>query len=128
MKKQLALAIEKDSGGKTSRVGISKEIAITDERGSNLSGSVSLIPGCDSYQLLEQEVAAVKGELETLLEESKKMFNSQGAIGETQAVDETKSPQEIWELLSPLDPPEKFSAAFNAMSYEKRIEVADYVL
>jgi len=128
MNKQLTLAIEKDSGEKTSKVGISKEVAIDDDRGSNLSGSISLIAGCGSYQRLEQEVAAIKGELETLLEDSKRIFNNQGSSDAVPEVDESKSAQEIWETLSAIQPPEKFSAAFNAMSYEKRVEVADYIL
>lgn len=128
MKKRLKLAIEKDIDEKTSKVGISKEVSISDGTGANLNGSILLIPGCDSYQLLEQEVAAIKKELESLLEESKTIFRDRGIIAETPDMDESKSAQEIWELLSTIQRPEMFSAAFNAMSYEKRIEVADYIL
>jgi hypothetical protein len=127
MKKRLRLAVE-EHDEQTSRVGISKEVTIDDKTGANLTGSIPLIPGCDSYHLLEQEVAAIKGELEELLEESKAIFRNQGTINGAPALDESKSPQEIWELLSTIHTPELFSAAFNAMSYEKRIEVADYIL
>ena len=128
MEKKLKLEIEKVIDEKKSRAGISTEVTIADGRGSNLSGSISLITGCDSYQMLEKEVAAIKKELDALLEESKRLFGGQGNILETQDVDESKSPQEIWDLLSAIKAPEVLSASFNGMSYEKRIEVADYVL
>jgi hypothetical protein len=128
MEKKLKLEIEKDIGESRPRVGISKEVTVADGRGSTLSGPVSLVPGCDSYQILEKEVAAIKEELDTLLEESKSIFGGQGKIQETQDVDESKTAQEIWDLLSAINAPEVLSASFNGMSYEKRIEVADYVL
>ena len=128
MKKKLTLEIEKGIDDKTSKVGISKEVTIADGRGSNLSGSISLIPGCDSYKMLEGEIAAIKGELDTLLEESKRLFKEQGQIEEVPDVDESKSAQEIWNFLSAIKDPELLSAKFNDMSYEKRIEVADHVL
>jgi hypothetical protein len=128
MKKKLKLEIEKDIEDKRSRVGISKEVTIADGRGSNLSGSISLISGCDSYQMLEKKVAAIKGELDALLEESKNLFKEQGEIEEAPELDESKSAKEIWDILSTMKDPEVLSAKFNGMSYEKRIEVADYVL
>lgn len=128
MKKKLKLEIEKAVDEKSSRVGISKEITIADGRGSNLNGSISLVPGCDSYEMLEKEIASIKGELDRLLEESKGIFGGQGKIQETFTIDESKSPQEIWDFLSTIAATEVFSATFNGMSYEKRIEVADYVL
>jgi hypothetical protein len=128
MKEKLTLEIEKDIDEKTSKVGISKEVTIADGRGSNLSGAVSLIPACDSYQRLEKEVVAIKGEFDRLLEESKKLFKGQGEIEEAPEVDEAKSASEIWDLLSRIKDPEVLSAKFNGMSYEKRIEVADHVL
>lgn len=128
MKKKLTLETEKGIDDKTSRVGISKEVTIADGRGSKLSGSISLIPGCDSYQMLEKEVAAIKGELDTLLEESKRLFKEQGEREEAPDVDEAKSAREIWDLLSTIKDPELLSSKFNGMSYEKRIEVADHVL
>jgi len=93
-----------------------------------VSGSVSLIPGCDSYQQLAKEVAAIQGELDTLLEESKGLFKGQGGTEETPEVDESKSGEEIWDLLAKIEDPKLLSARFNSMSYEKRIEVADHVL
>jgi len=128
MEKKLKLEVEKAGDEKRSKVGISKEVTISDGKGSTLIGSVSLIPGCDSYRVLEKEVAAIKGELDTLLEESKRLFRGQGMIQETQDVDESKSPKEIWDFLSTIKATEVLSGSFNGMSYEKRIEVADYVL
>ena len=128
MKKTLTLEIEKGIEGRASRVGVSKEITIADGKGSKVSGSVSLIPGCDSYQQLAKEVAAIQGELDTLLEESKGLFKGQGGTEETPEVDESKSGEEIWDLLAKIEDPKLLSARFNSMSYEKRIEVADHVL
>ncbi|MBW1692402.1 MAG: hypothetical protein JRJ70_17005 [Deltaproteobacteria bacterium] len=128
MKKTLTLEIEKGIEGRASRVGVSKEITIADGKGSNVSGSVSLIPGCDSYQQLAKEVAAIQGELDTLLEESKGLFKGQGGTEEAPEVDESKSGEEIWDLLATIEDPKLLSARFNSMSYEKRIEVADHVL
>lgn len=128
MEKKLKLEIEKGIDEKTSKVGMSKDVTIADGRGSNLSGSVSLIPGCDSYQMLKREVAAIKGELDALLEESKGIFGDQGEIEKVPDVDETKSAKEVWDLLSTIKDSEVLLAKFNGMSYEKRIEVADYVL
>ncbi|MBW2078353.1 MAG: hypothetical protein DRG87_07700 [Deltaproteobacteria bacterium] len=128
MKKTLTLEIEKGIEGRASRVGVSKEITIADGKGSNVSGSVSLIPGCDSYQQLAKEVAAIQGELDTLLEESKGLFKGQGGTEEAPEVDESKSGEEIWDLLAKIEDPKLLSARFNSMSYEKRIEVADHVL
>jgi hypothetical protein len=127
MKEKLKLEIEKDIEEKTSRVAISKEVTIANGRGSHLNGSISLIPGCGSYQMLEKEVAAIKKELDTLLEESRRLFRGQGKIEEAPEVDESKSAQEIWDLLSTIQDPEALSSKFNGMSYEKRIEVADHV-
>jgi hypothetical protein len=128
MEKKLKLEVEKAVDEKRSRLGISKEITVADGKGSNLRGYVSLVPVCDSYQMLEREVAAIKGELDALLEESKRLFRGQGMVQETQDVDESKSPKEIWDFLSTIKATEVLSASFNGMSYEKRIEVADYVL
>ena len=128
MKEKCTLKIDRKADDDVSRVGISVGVEIADGRGSNLSGSISLIPGCDSYQMLEKEVAAIKGELDTLLADSKRLFGDQGKIEEAPDVDEAKSAQEIWDLLSAIKAPEALSAKFNGMSYEKRIEVADYVL
>jgi len=109
-------------------VGISSEVTIADGKGSNLTGSVSLIPRCESYQLLEREVAAIKGELDRLLEESKSLFEAQGKLQGAPDVDESKSAQEIWDLLSTIEDPEVLAARFNTISHEKRLEIADYVL
>jgi len=46
--------------------------------GSNLSESVLLIPKCNSYEILEQEVARIKEGLDALLGKSKKIFGTDG--------------------------------------------------
>jgi len=128
MKDKLKLEIEKDIEDKISKVGVSVEIDITDGRGSNLSGSVCLIPKCDSSQKLEKGVAAIKEELDILLEQSRKLFEEEGSVEEAPDVDETMGAKEIWDVLSTVKDPEVLLAKFNSMSHQKRLEVADYVL
>jgi len=128
MKDKLKLEIEKDIEDKISKVGVSVEIDITDGRGSNLKGSVSLIPKCDSSQKLEKEVAAIKEELDILLVQSRELLEQGGGIEQAPDVDEDMSAEEIWDLLSTVKDPEILLAKFNSMSHQKRLEVADYVL
>jgi hypothetical protein len=128
MKDKLRLEIERDIEDKISKVGVSVEIDITDGRGSNLKGSVCLIPKCGSSQKLEKEVAAIKEELDKLLEQSRKLFEEEGSIEEAPDVDEGMSAKEIWDLLSTVKDPEVLLVKFNSMSHQKRLEVADYVL
>jgi hypothetical protein len=128
MKDRFALKIEREADDRVSRIGISVEVKITDAQGSNLSGSVPLFPYCDSYRVLEKEVAEIKEELDTLLEKSKRLFEKKGMAEEAPKLDETMSAREIWDLLSTIKDPEVLSAKFNGMSYQKRIEVADHVL
>jgi hypothetical protein len=128
MKDKLRLEIEKDIEDKISKVGVSVEIDITDGRGSNLKGSVCLIPKCDSYQQLEKEVAEIKEKLDTLLVQSRGLLEQGGGIEQAPDVDEDMSAEEIWDVLSTVKDPEVLLAKFNSMSHQKRLEVADYVL
>jgi hypothetical protein len=128
MKEKLRLEIEKDIDDKISKVGVSVEIEITDGRGSNLKGSVCLIPECDSYQQLEREVAAIKEKLDILLVKSRELLEQGGGIEQAADVDEDLSAEEIWDILSTVKDPEVLLAKFNSMSHQKRLEVADYVL
>ena len=74
MKDKLTLEIEKGVNESNSKVGVSVSVDMMNGKASKLSGSVLLIPKCSSYKILEQEVARIKEELDTLLEKSKKIF------------------------------------------------------
>lgn len=128
MKDKFTLEIDKGADNKASKVGVSVNVGINDGEGSNLSGSVSLIPKCDSYQMLEKEVTAIKEELGILLEKSKKLFEVEGGEEGLPEIDEDMNPKEIWDVLSMIKDPDMLVVKFNSISYQKRLEVADYVL
>ena len=127
MKDKLKLEIGKGVDDKASKVGVSIHIDITNGEGSDLSGSVLLIPKCDSYKILQEEVSRIKEELDALLERSKEIFEAE-AEEEGPDVDENMSAKEIWDILSVIKDPEVLLVKFNSMSRQKRLEVADYVL
>lgn len=127
MKDKLTLEIEKGEDDNNSKVGLSVRVDITEGEGSKLSGSVLLIPKCRSYEVLEEEVARIKEELDTLLERSKKIFGAEGVEEEDPEVNENMDVRQIWDILSKIKDPELISAKFNSLSHQKRLEVADYV-
>lgn len=127
MKAKLTLEIEKGVDDNSSKVGVSAHIDIKNGEGSNLSGSVLLIPKCNSYEILEQEVARIKEELDALLDKSKKIFGAEGGQQEGLDVNENMSAKEIWDILSMIKAPERLAVKFNGLSHQKRLEVADYV-
>jgi hypothetical protein len=128
MKDKFTLTIDREADEKGTRVGISIDADMTNGRGSKLSGSVCVIPQCDSYQKLKKEIAAAKEALDILLKESGKLFDEEHKKEEAPDVDESMSAKEIWDLLSTIKDPEVLLMKFNSMSHQTRIEVADYVL
>jgi len=126
MKDKLKLEIEKGVDEKNSKVGVSVNIDIANGEGSNLSGSVLLIPKCSSYKILQEEVSRIKEELDTLLDRSKGLFEGE-AEKEGLDVNEDKSAKEIWDILSMIKDPEILLVKFNSLSHQKRFEVADYI-
>jgi hypothetical protein len=127
MKDKLRLEVEKGADDKNLKVGISAAIDMTDGEGSELSGSLSLIPKCSSYGILEQAVTRIKKELDTLLEKSKKVFEVEGGEEADWEVNEDMGSEEIWDVLSKIKDPKLLSGRFNSLSHQKRLEVADYV-
>jgi len=127
MKDKLTLEIEKGVNESNSKVGVSVSADMTNGKGSKLSGSVLLIPECSSYRILEQEVARIKEELDTLLEKSKKIFEVEGGEDEDWEVNEDMGAGQIWDALSKIKDPELLSVKFNSLSHQKRLEVADHV-
>jgi len=127
MKDKLTLEIEKAVNESNSKVGVSVSLDMMNSEGSKLNGSVLLIPKCSTYEILEQEVARIKEELDTLLEKSRKTFQVDGGKGEDWEVNENMGAEQIWDILSKIKDPELLSAKFNGLSQQKRLEVADYV-
>ena len=127
MKDKLRLEIEKGTDDKSSKVGVSVGIDMTDGEGSELSGSVSLIPKCSSYGILERAVTRIKEELDTLLQKSKKILEVEGGEEEDWEVSEDMGAGQIWDILSKIKDPELLAVRFNGLSHQKRLEVADYV-
>ena len=127
MKDKLTLEIEKGVNESNSKVGVSVSVDMMNGKGSKLSGSVLLIPKCSSYRILEQEVARIKEELDTLLEKSRKTFEVDGGKGEDWEVNENMGAEQIWDILSKIKDAELLSVKFNSLSHQKRLEVADYV-
>ena len=127
MKDRLTLEIEKGEDDNNSKVGVSVAIEMTNGEGSKLSGSVLLIPKCSSYKILEEGVARIKEELDTLLEKSRRIFGAEDGEEDDWEVNENMSTKEIWDILSKIKDPELLSVKFNTLSHQKRLEVADYV-
>ncbi len=125
--KKLTLEIEKGADEKTSKVGVSLNVEVTDGDGSTLSGSVVLVEKSNSYEVLQKEISRIKEELDALLYKSKQLFETE-IREEGPDVDEDMSAEEIWNLLSIIKDPEVLLVKFNSMSRQKRLEVADYVL
>ena len=126
MKDKLKLEIEEGVDEKNSKVGVSVNIDIANGEGSNLSGSVLLIPKCSSYKILQEEVSRIKEELDNLLDRSKGLFEGE-AEKEGLDVNEDKSAKEIWDILSTIKDPEILLVKFNSLSHQRRLDVADYV-
>ena len=126
MKDKLKLEIEEGVDEKNSKVGVSVNIDIANGEGSNLSGSVLLIPKCSSHKILQEKVSRIKEELDTLLDRSKGLFEGE-AEKEGLDVNEDKSAKEIWDILSTIKDPEILLVKFNSLSHQRRLDVADYV-
>jgi hypothetical protein len=126
MKEKLTLEIERETDDASPKVGVSVTFDIANGEGSNLSGSVLLVPKCSSYEMLEREAAHVKEELNTLLKKSQQLFESERKA-ESLKLDGNLGVKEIWDILSTIQDPESLIKEFNGLSYEKRLEVADYV-
>ena len=127
MKDKLTLEIEKGVDDNNSRVGVSVAIEMTNGEASKLSGSALLIPRCRSYEVLEEEVARIKEELDILLEKSKRIFEVEGGREEDWQVNENMGAEQIWDILAKIKDPELLLTKFNSLSHQKRLEVADYV-
>jgi hypothetical protein len=126
--KKLTLEIEKGGDEKNSKVGVSLDVEVTDDKGSTLSGSVLLVEKCSTYEILQREVSRIKEELDVLLEKSRRLFEAEVGEEEGPDVDEDMRAKEIWDILSLIKDPEVLLVKFNNMTRQKRLEVADYVL
>ncbi len=126
MKEKLSLEIERAAADTSAQVGVSLSVTVANSEGSNLSGSVLLVPRCSSYGMLEQEISDIKKALDALLEQSQRVFASEAAP-ERPKLDEAMGAKEIWDILSTIEDTESLKEAFNSLSRAKRLEVADHV-
>jgi hypothetical protein len=96
---------------------------------SDAKGFVSLTPECDTIEGLEQAMAELKKNMESLLRRAREKFQMHlvQADGET-AVANFDSTEEIWRTLEQCASIEEMRESFNSLGRQKRQEVADFVL
>lgn len=127
VKGKLKLDIEEKADNKGLKVGISVSFDAKIKEGLDQRRSVSLIGRCNSYKALEGEVSNIKEGLDALLEKAKTLFGSEVVEDKIPDVNENMSAEKIWGILSGIRDFEILLLKFNDMSYEKRIEIADFV-
>jgi len=126
MMRKLTLETEKAAQDMGTKVGVSLTFEAAGQQGSEVQGSVSLIPMCNSYETLEGEISRLKGELDDLLKEAKVQFGP-GPGKEHVELGEELGAAELWEILSAVHDTDLLVRQFNNLSREKRQEIADYV-
>jgi hypothetical protein len=126
MMRKLSLETEKADQDMGTKVGVSLTFEVAGQQGSEVQGSISLIPKCNSYETLEREISRLKGELDGLLKEAKEQFGP-GSGQEHVELDEKLGAAELWEILSAVNDTDLLVRQFNNLSREKRQEIADYV-
>jgi hypothetical protein len=82
---------------------------------------------CQSYRALESEVEAIRQNLEDLLKEARKVFESTSKRDKL-GLRPDMTAGEIWTILSAILDEGDFIQAFNALEAGKRKEVAEHVL
>jgi hypothetical protein len=127
VKDRLKLEIEEETYDRGSKIGISVSTDVKSDAELDIERTVTLIGKCNSYEGLEKEVSKIKEELDDLLTKAKTLFGSEINENEAPDVNEDMSAEEIWGILSGIMDFEILLLKFNAMSYEKRLEIADYV-
>jgi hypothetical protein len=127
VKDRLRLEIEKETDDKGSKIGISVSFDAKSGEGLDQRKSDLLIGKCNSYKELEEEVSKIKEELDALLAKAKPLFGSEMDENEVSNVNEDMSAEKIWDILSGIKDFEILLLKFNGISYEKRLEIADYV-
>lgn len=82
---------------------------------------------CASYHALESEVQAIRQNLENVLKEARKAFES-ASKRDPLGLRPDMTAGEIWAILSAILDDEDFVQAFNGLEEGKRREVAEHVL
>jgi hypothetical protein len=82
---------------------------------------------CQSYHALESEVQAIRQNLEDVLKEARKAFES-ASKGDNLGLRPDMTAGQIWTVLSAILDEGDFIQAFNALEEGKRKEVAEHVL
>jgi hypothetical protein len=82
---------------------------------------------CPSYHALESEVRAIRQNLEDVLKEARKTFES-ASKGDRLGLRPDMTAAEIWIILSAILDEKDFVQSFNAQEEGKRKEVAEHVL
>jgi hypothetical protein len=126
MMRKLTLEREKEAQDTGTKVGVSLSFEEAGQQGSEIQGSISLIPKCSSYETLEREISRLKGELDSLLREAKEQLGP-GPGQERVDLDEELGAPELWEILSAVQDADLLVGQFNSLSRGKREEIADYV-
>jgi hypothetical protein len=82
---------------------------------------------CQTYHALESEVQAIRHDLEDVLKEARKAFES-ASKRDNLGLKPDMTAGEIWPILSAILDEGDFVEAFNALEQGKRKEVAEHVL
>ena len=82
---------------------------------------------CQSYHALESEVQAIRHDLEDVLKEARKTFES-ASKRDNLGLKPDMTAGEIWTVLSEILDEGDFVEAFNSLEQGKRKEVAEHVL
>lgn len=82
---------------------------------------------CPSYHALESEVQAIRQNLEDVLKEARKTFES-ASKRDRLGLRPEMTAGEIWTILSAIPDEKEFVRAFNTLEEGKRKEVAEHVL
>ena len=82
---------------------------------------------CDSYEVFEMEVEAVKNSLERVINKAIEVFSG-SSLQETLELNADMSPEKIWSILSSVDDEDLFVNSFNSLDEARRKGIAEYVL
>jgi hypothetical protein len=126
MMRKLKLETENAAQDRGTKVGVSLSFEEAGQQGSEIQGSISLIPKCSSYETLEREISRLKGELDGLLQEAKEQLGP-GPGQEHVDLDEELDAPELWEIISAVNDTDLLVRQFNSLSRGKREEIADHV-
>ena len=127
MLEKFKLEAEKGTGD-NHKVSITAAIEITGSDGSKVNGQILLTQKCISYNAFEAEVLQIKKQLDKILDKSRQIFETGGGEDYSLSLDENLTEKELWNIMSAIKDVDILLEKFNGMSYQKRVEVADYIL